>query len=60
MKAKELLRLLHKNGWEVKAQKGSHIQLVHPTIKGKITVPFHSGDVKKSILNLILKQSGLK
>lgn len=60
MKAKELLKLLKNDGWEVKTQRGSHIQLIHPLKKGKVTLPYHSGDIKKFILNSILKQAGLK
>ncbi|MFL0683875.1 MAG: type II toxin-antitoxin system HicA family toxin [Algoriphagus aquaeductus] len=60
MKAKELLKLLHKDGWEPKTQKGSHLQLIHPTKNGKITVPVHGGDIPIGTLNAILKQAGLK
>lgn len=60
MKAKELISILNNNGWVKKEQKGSHLQLVHPQQKGKITVPVHSGDIPKGTLNAILKQAGLK
>lgn len=60
MKVKELLRLLHEDGWKVKTQKGSHQQLIHPVKPGKVTVPIHGGDVPIGILNSILKQAGLK
>jgi predicted RNA binding protein YcfA (HicA-like mRNA interferase family) len=33
------------DGWQEKAQKGNHLQLVHPTKTGKVTVPIHKGDV---------------
>lgn len=33
----------------------SHLQLVHPVKKGKITVPVHGGDIPKGTLNAILK-----
>jgi predicted RNA binding protein YcfA (HicA-like mRNA interferase family) len=60
MKVKELLRQLQDEGWVRKDQKGSHLQLVHPSRKGKITVPVHGGDIPKGTLNAILKQAGLK
>lgn len=60
MKAREIIKLLKKDGWEEKTQKGSHLQLVHPTRKGKITIPVHGGDIPKGTLNSILKQAGLK
>jgi predicted RNA binding protein YcfA (HicA-like mRNA interferase family) len=60
MKVKELLKLLKQDGWEEKDQKGSHLQLIHTTKTGKVTVPIHSGDIPKGTLHAILKQAGLK
>lgn len=60
MKVKELLKILHEDGWQDKAQKGSHLQLVHDEKEGKVTVPIHNGDIPKGTLNSILKQAGLK
>ena len=60
MKVKELLKMLHKDGWEIKTQKGSHLQLVHPGKSGKVTIPVHGGDIPIDTLNAILKQAGLK
>ncbi|HLG38220.1 MAG TPA: type II toxin-antitoxin system HicA family toxin [Chitinophagaceae bacterium] len=54
------MKLLKKDGWYKKDQKGSHLQLEHPIKKGKVTVPVHSGDIPKGTLNSILKQAGLK
>lgn len=60
MKPKELLKILTKEGWEIKNQRGSHIYLIHHTTPGKITVPNHNKDLKPGTLNSILKQAGLK
>lgn len=60
MKVKDLLKELKKDGWVEKEQKGSHLQLIHPLTKGKVTLPIHSGDIPKGTLNAILKQAGLK
>jgi predicted RNA binding protein YcfA (HicA-like mRNA interferase family) len=60
MKVRELLKVLSKDGWREKDQKGSHLQLEHPVKKGKVTVPVHGGDIPKGTLNAILKQAGLK
>lgn len=60
MKVKDLLKLLHQKGWVIKAQKGSHLQLIHSEKKGKITVPVHGGDIPIGTLNSILKQAVLK
>lgn len=60
MTSKELLKLLNKDGWTIVDVVGSHYQLIHPTKKGKITVPFHSKDLPPGTLNKILKQAELK
>lgn len=60
MKVNELLKLLHKDGWYKKDQKGNHLQLIHPEKQGKVTVPIHGGDIPIGTLNSILKQAGLK
>lgn len=60
MTAKEVLKLLKRSGWYVHETKGSHCQLKHSEIQGKITIPMHSGDLKLGTLNSILKQAGLK
>lgn len=60
MTAKEVLKLLKQNGWYVYETTGSHCQLKHSEMPGKITIPIHSGDLKPGTLNSILKQAGLK
>lgn len=39
---------------------GSHRQYKHPSKPGKVTIPFHNGDVDKGTADSILKQAGLK
>jgi len=41
MKCSELLRVLKQGGWFIVSQKGSHMQLLHPSKKGRIFFPFH-------------------
>lgn len=60
MTAKEVLKILKTDGWLQSNVRGSHIQLIHPTKRGKVTVPLHSGDIPKGTLNSIWKQAGLK
>ncbi|SEI73846.1 Predicted RNA binding protein YcfA, dsRBD-like fold, HicA-like mRNA interferase family [Dyadobacter sp. SG02] len=60
MTSKEVLKLLRQDGWCEKAQKGSHLQLIHDLKKGKVTIPMHNGDLSLATLNSILKQAGLK
>jgi predicted RNA binding protein YcfA (HicA-like mRNA interferase family) len=61
MNYKGLLQLLKQEGWTIKNQKGSHIQLTHPSLDGKITLPKHGKkDLKPGTLLTILKKAGLK
>ena len=61
MKAKEVEKLIKADGWyEVRSNSGSHRQYKHPAKKGKISIPFHPGDLPPGTLHSILKQAGLK
>lgn len=61
MTAREILKILHKDGWYEVDQDGSHLQLKYPSKPGKVTVPKHSGkDIALGTLNKILHQAGLK
>ena len=60
MTAKEIVRILKKDGWVEKTQRGSHLQMVHPEKNGKITVPMHNKDLNPKTYASILKQAGLK
>jgi predicted RNA binding protein YcfA (HicA-like mRNA interferase family) len=58
--APELLRALHRDGWEDARQEGSHIQLRHPTKPGRVTIAHHRRDVlNPRTLSVILEQAGL-
>jgi len=59
MNAKDILKILKANGWEVLRQEGSHVRLG----KGgaRATVPVHGNrDVKPGTLAAIERQTGLK
>jgi predicted RNA binding protein YcfA (HicA-like mRNA interferase family) len=61
MKAREIIRIIEKDGWTLWRQKGSHMQFKHPTKPGTTTVPYHgSKDLAKINIESILKQAGLK
>ena len=60
MRARELEKILLTDGWYFVVQKGSHRQYRHPTKPGKVTIPFHSGDLDKGTEKSILKQAGLQ
>lgn len=59
IKPKEMVKLLKSDGWQVKTQSGSHLQMVHPSKTGKVTIPMHSGDLDVKTAKSILKQAGL-
>lgn len=60
MRAKEIEKILLKDGWYFVKQVGSHRQYKHPTKPGKVTIPYHKGDLNKKTANSILNQAGLK
>ena len=60
MSAKEIEKLLLADNWFVVKQVGSHRHYKHPTKPGKVTIPFHNGDLDKGTAKSILQQVGLK
>jgi predicted RNA binding protein YcfA (HicA-like mRNA interferase family) len=61
MKIRDVIRLLHHDGWVLVAQVGSHRQFKHPIKSGRVTVAGHeSSELKPKTLNSVLKQAGLK
>jgi predicted RNA binding protein YcfA (HicA-like mRNA interferase family) len=61
MNSKQVIRVLEKDGWKLKAQSGSHKQFIHPVKPGKVTVADHGKkEIPPGTLNSILKQAGLK
>lgn len=61
MNAKDIEKILKKDGWVLKNQEGSHKHYIHPTKKGKIQIPDHGKqDLKLKTANTILKDAGLK
>jgi predicted RNA binding protein YcfA (HicA-like mRNA interferase family) len=58
MTFREIEQILKADGWTLKNTKGSHHQYIHPIKPGKVTVPYHSGDIAPIIS--ILKQVGLE
>jgi predicted RNA binding protein YcfA (HicA-like mRNA interferase family) len=59
---RQVLRALHKAGWEQEANKATnHRKFKKPTSKGMVIVSGNPGDtIPKGTLNAILKQAGLK
>ena len=59
LKPKDVVRLLEKEGFELKRIKGSHHFFVHPLTKKITTVPMHTKDLPKGTLTAILRQAGI-
>ncbi|NLI91056.1 MAG: type II toxin-antitoxin system HicA family toxin [Peptococcaceae bacterium] len=57
--SKDVIQILLKDGWTVKRQRGSHVQLEHPTKKGKVTVPHPNKDLPQKTVQAIMKQANL-
>jgi len=56
----ELHKILKNAGWQFKNQKGSHVQMIHPDLPGKITIPKHGKkEIRPGTLKAILKHAGL-
>jgi predicted RNA binding protein YcfA (HicA-like mRNA interferase family) len=60
MKFQEIERIILKDGWTLKTVKGSHYQYVHSSKTGKVTIPYHSGDLDRKTVRSILEQAGLE
>ena len=60
MRAKEAEKIILSDGWYFVKQVGSHRHYKHPYKKGKVTIPFHGGDLDKGTAKNIFKQAGLE
>lgn len=56
--SREVLKRLKADGWYKVAQKGSHVQLKHPTKAGRVTVVHPSRDLDEGTLRSMERQSG--
>lgn len=61
MKIREVIRLLHEDGWYLVNQEGSHRQFKHPTKPGRVTVAGKPGEtLHPKTLASVLRQAKLK
>ncbi len=57
--AKELIKILQKQGFQIVHQKGSHVRLKHPDER-RTTIPMHTGEkVGIGLLRKILRDVNL-
>jgi predicted RNA binding protein YcfA (HicA-like mRNA interferase family) len=57
MNSKEIIKRLKQEGWILHHVKGDHHQFKHPTIPGKVTVPYPKKDFPISTLRSIYHQA---
>ena len=60
MTFREADRMVRNDGWILESVEGSHYHYRHNVKLGKVTIPCHSGDLPKRVVNSIKKQAGLK
>jgi predicted RNA binding protein YcfA (HicA-like mRNA interferase family) len=57
--ARDVVRALERAGFVAARQSGSHCRLIHATDPArKVTVPVHTGDLKRGTLRAIIAQAG--
>jgi predicted RNA binding protein YcfA (HicA-like mRNA interferase family) len=58
--ARQTLRAIERDGWEIVRQSGSHAILRHPSKPGIVVIPMHTGRaLKAGTLRGILAQAGV-
>ncbi len=51
----ELIKLLVRKGYSIRSRRGSHVNLIHPTLPA-LTVPLHK-ELKKGLLHHVLNSA---
>jgi predicted RNA binding protein YcfA (HicA-like mRNA interferase family) len=60
LKAKDVMRALERAGFVKSRMSGSHCRMIHPgDPTRKVTIPIHTGDLKRGTLHSIIAQAGL-
>jgi len=57
--AREVIAALRRAGFVEDRQTGSHLTLLHPESRRRVTVPKHPGDLRVGTLAAVVAQSGL-
>ena len=52
--------MVRNDGWILESIEGSHYHYKHNIKPGKVTIPYHNGDIPKRVVNSIMRQAGLK
>jgi len=60
LRANEVIRALGRAGFVVSRTSGSHCRLIHSVDPArKVTIPVHTGDLRRGTLRAIISQAGL-
>ncbi len=59
MKARDIIKMIERDGWLLVRQKGSHRQYKHPTKKGLVTISVHkmNDEIAPGTLSSMYKQA---
>jgi predicted RNA binding protein YcfA (HicA-like mRNA interferase family) len=57
---KEADKMIRAIGWKLESVEGSHYHYKHDEKSGKVTIPYHNGDIPKRVVNSIKKQAGIR
>ncbi|MDR3121206.1 MAG: type II toxin-antitoxin system HicA family toxin [Clostridiales bacterium] len=60
MTFREAEKMVRNDGWVLESIEGSHCHYKHSTKLGKVTIPYHTGDLPKRVVSSIKRQAGLK
>ena len=60
MNFREADKMVRDDEWFLESVEGAHYHYKHATKPGKVTIPYHTGDIPKRVVNSIKKQAGLK
>jgi predicted RNA binding protein YcfA (HicA-like mRNA interferase family) len=61
VRVRDLIKILHEDGWRLARWRSSHRQYQHPVNRGTVTVAGNLGsEVTPGALNSLLKQAGLE
>jgi predicted RNA binding protein YcfA (HicA-like mRNA interferase family) len=60
MTFRELDKMIRDDGWALESVEGSHYHYKHGTKRGKVTIPYHGGDIPKRVVRSIRKQAGIE
>ena len=56
---KKIIKILRRNGFILRKQKGSHLIFKHSQTEKRVIVPLHNKDLPKGTFLSILKQAGI-